>query len=98
MKEASQYCVDISELQAWAGGVIAETTGAEAGYVTSGAAAGLVLGKTACVTGLDPSRLNRLTDTSGMANEVIMPRSHRYFYDHAIRAVGVKLVEVGIPD
>ncbi len=98
MKEASQHCADIAELQAWAGGIIAEITGAEAGYVTSGAAAGLVLATAACVTGLDPGRMNRLPDTSGMANEVIIPRSHRNFYDHAIRAVGVRLVEVGIPD
>ena len=43
MREASQYCVDIAELQARAGQIIAEVTGAEAGYVTSGAAAGLLL-------------------------------------------------------
>ena len=98
MREASQFCVDIAELQAWAGGVIAEITGAEAGYVTSGAAAGLVLGAAACVTGLDPGKMNRLPDTEGMKDEVIIPRSHRNFYDHAIRAVGVKLVEVGISD
>ena len=98
MSEASQHCVDIAELQAWAGKIIAEITGAEAGYVTSGAAAGLMLSTAACVTGLDPSRMNKLPDTSGMKNEVIMPRSHRNFYDHAIRAVGVRLIEVGIPD
>ena len=98
MAGASRHCVDIAELQAWAGGVIAEVTGAEAGYVTSGAAAGLVLGTAACVTGLDPGKMNRLPDTAGMKNEVIMPRSHRNFYDHAIRAVGVRLVEVGIAD
>ena len=43
MREAAQVCVDIAELQAGAGQLIAEVTGAEAGYVTSGAAAGLVL-------------------------------------------------------
>ena len=98
MREASQFCVNLEELQAWAGGVIAEITGAEAGYVTSGAAAGQMLGIAACVTGLDPGKMNRLPDTEGMANEVIIPRSHRNFYDHAIRAVGVRLVEVGISD
>lgn len=98
MREASQFCVDIAELQAWAGGVIAEITGAEAGYVTSGAAAGQMLGIAACVTGLDPGKMNRLPDTEGMVNEVIMPRSHRNFYDHAIRSVGVRLIEVGIAD
>ncbi len=98
MREASQFCVDIAELQAWAGGVIAEITGAEAGYVTSGAAAGQMLGIAACVTGLDPGKMNRLPDTEGMVSEVIMPRSHRNFYDHAIRSVGVRLIEVGIAD
>lgn len=98
MREASQYCVDIAELQARASEVIAEITGAEAGYVTSGAAAGLLLGTAACVTGPDPGKMNRLPDTEGMKNEVIMSRSQRNFYDHAIRSVGVKLVEVGIAD
>lgn len=98
MAEAAGHCVDIAELQAAAGRYIAEVTGAEAGYVTSGAAAGLLLGVAACVTGLDPGAMNRLPDTTGLPSEVIMPRSHRNFYDHAIRSVGVRLIEVGIPD
>jgi D-glucosaminate-6-phosphate ammonia-lyase len=98
MVEASQHCVEMAELQARASEIIAEITGAEAGLVTSGAAAGLLLGTAACVTGLDPGRMNRLPDTSGMANEVVIVRSQRNFYDHMIRAVGVRLVEVGLPD
>lgn len=98
MREASQYCVDIAELQARSSVIISEITGAEAGYVTSGAAAGLLLGTAACVTGPDPGKMNRLPDTKGMKNEVIISRSQRNFYDHAIRSVGVKLVEVGIAD
>ena len=98
MQEASQYCVDIAYLQARASQIIAEITGAEAGYVCSGAAAGLLLGTAACVTGLDPNKMNRLPDTQGMKNEVIVARSHRNFYDHAVRTAGVTLVEVGLPD
>ena len=98
MAEAAQYCVDMEALQARAGEIIAELTGAQAGYVTAGAAAGLLLGTAACVTGLDPVKMNQLPDMTGMKDEVIIPRSHRNFYDHAIRATGVKLVEVGIPD
>jgi len=98
MKEASQFCVDIAELQARASKIIAEITGAEAGYVTSGAAAGLLLGTAACVTGLDPGKMNRLPDTTGMKNEVVISRSHRNFYDHAIRSTGIQLIEVGIAD
>ena len=98
MLEASQACVDMAELQACASQVIARVTGAEAGYVTSGAAAGLLLGTAACVTGLDPGRMGRLPDTRGMRNQVVVVRSQRNFYDHAIRGAGVRLVEVGIPD
>ena len=98
MSNASQHCVDIAELQARACELIADVTGAEAGYVTSGAAAGLLLGTAACVTGLDPDKMNRLPDTMGMRNEVIIARSHRNFYDHAIRSTGIRLVEVGISD
>ena len=98
MVEGSQHCVEMAELQARASEIIAEITGAEAGLVTSGAAAGLLLGAAACVTGLDSGRMNRLPDTAGMANEVVVVRSQRNFYDHMIRAVGVRLVEVGLPD
>src|SRR6185369_1079202 len=98
MVEASQHCVDIAALQAAASRHIAAATGAEAGLVTSGAAAGLLLGTAACVTGLDPGKMNRLPDTAGMKREVVVARSQRNFYDHAVRAAGVRLVEVGIAD
>ncbi|MCX6599032.1 MAG: aminotransferase class V-fold PLP-dependent enzyme [Acidobacteria bacterium] len=98
MQEAGQYCVDMAEIQAAASKIIAEVTGAEAGIVTSGAAAGLLLGTAACVAGLDPVKMARLPDTTGMKNEVIMVRSQRNQYDHAIRAAGVHIVEVGLPD
>jgi D-glucosaminate-6-phosphate ammonia-lyase len=98
MVAASQHCVEMAELQARASEIIAEITGAEAGLVTAGAAAGLMLGAAACVTGLDAGRMNRLPDTAGMADEIVIVRSQRNFYDHMIRAVGVRLVEVGLPD
>ncbi len=98
MVEASQACVDIAELQAAASLRIATATGAEAGYVASGASACLLLSAAACVTGLDPGRMARLPDTTGMKNECIMVRSQRNFYDHAIRAAGMKIIEVGLPD
>lgn len=98
MVEASGACVDMAELQSKASEIIAFYTGAEAGYVTSGAAAGLLLGTAACVARLDISKMARLPDTTGMKDEVIMVRSQRNFYDHAVRAVGVKIVEVGLPD
>jgi D-glucosaminate-6-phosphate ammonia-lyase len=97
MAEAAHSFVRLEELQDAAGRVIAEVTGAESGYVTSGAAAGLLLGTAACVAGLDVQRMARLPDTSapGTKNEVVVHRAHRNAYDHAIRTVGVRLVEVG---
>ncbi len=95
MAQASRSYVDLDELHRQAGEVVARCTGAEAGYVCAGAAAGLVLSTAACVAGSDPAKIRRLPDTTGMKNEVIMHKSHRNGYDHAIRQVGVKLVEIG---
>jgi L-seryl-tRNA(Ser) seleniumtransferase len=97
MAEASRAYVRIEDLQEAAGREISAATGAESGYVTSGAAAGLLLGTAACVAGLDLQRMERLPDTSapGTKNEVVLHRVHRNSYDHAIRTVGVRLVEVG---
>src|ERR1051325_6773262 len=95
MEEAAQYCVDMAEIQAAASKIIAEVTGAEAGIVTSGAAAGLLLGTAACVAGLDPAKMARLPDTAGIKNEVVMVRSQRNQYDHAVRSSGVHIVEAG---
>jgi len=95
MVQASRSYVDLDELHRKAGEVVARCTGAEAGYVCTGAAAGLVLSTAACVAGSDPAKIRRLPDTSGMKDEVVMHKSHRNGYDHAIRQVGVKIVEVG---
>ncbi|MDA0220900.1 MAG: aminotransferase class V-fold PLP-dependent enzyme [Proteobacteria bacterium] len=98
MVEASQHCVDIARLQAAAGRYIAEVTGAQAGYVSAGAASGLMLATAACICGNDLAAMDRLPDTTGLKNEVIVARSHRNMYDHAVRTAGARLVEVGIAD
>jgi len=94
MDEASRYHVSIPELQAAVGKRIANLLGAESAVVTAGAAAALTLGTAACVTGKDQSKIQRLPGADGMKNEVIIQRSHRFGFDHAIRAVGVRLIEV----
>ena len=95
MAEASASFVHLDQLQAEAGRVIAACTGAEAGYVASGASAGLSLATAACVAGMDVAAFDRLPDTTGMRGEVVVQRGHRNAYDHAIRAAGVRMVEVG---
>ncbi len=94
MEEASGQYVSIQELQEAAGQEIAARVGAEAALVTCGCAAALTLGTAACVTGCDEEKMSRLPDTRGMKNEVILQKSHRVEYDHAVRNVGVRLIEV----
>jgi D-glucosaminate-6-phosphate ammonia-lyase len=98
MAEAARCSVDLGELQGRASQVISQCTGAEAGIVTSGAMAGLLVGAAACIAGFDPVKMARLPDTEGMRNEFIVSRSHRNSYDHGVRAAGARLVEVGLPD
>ena len=95
MSQAAECCVRMDELQSAASEVISRATGAEAGIVTSGAAAALTLGAAACLAGLDVNRMNRLPDTNGMPDEFIVHRAHRNDYDHAVRASGARFVEVG---
>ena len=98
MRDAAGSFVDMAELQTRASTIIARHTGAEAGIVTSGAAAAITLATAACLTRLDVALMERLPDTEGMPNEVIMFRAHRTGYDHAIRAAGARIVEVGFND
>lgn len=95
MREASESYIVLEELQEKASKVIARATGAEAGMVTGGAAAGLILGTAACIAGADPARIEQLPDTTGMKAQVVMHRAHRNGYDHSVRAAGAKIVEAG---
>jgi D-glucosaminate-6-phosphate ammonia-lyase len=96
MREASQVLVNIDELNEAAGEAIAHMIGAEAAFVTAGAAAGLVLQAAACIAGDDPTKIIRLPETTGMQHELIIQRIHRFTYDQAFRQAGGVLVEVGL--
>jgi D-glucosaminate-6-phosphate ammonia-lyase len=98
MLEAADSFVRLSDLQAAAGERIAEITGAEAGYVTNGAAGGLLLSAAACLAGADPGIMHQLPDTDGIADEIVMPRTHRTSYDHAFRTAGATIVDIGTND
>ena len=62
--------------------------------VTSGAAGALTVGTAACITGADQQKILRIPDLTGMKSEVLIQKSHRYGYDHAVRATGARLVEI----
>ena len=93
MADASGKYVHIEELMEGVGRRIGEITKTEFGLVTNGCAAALCQVTAACVAGTDPDRIARLPDTTGMKNEVVTLKTHRHVYDHAIRMVGISLVE-----
>src|SRR5262245_46592898 len=93
--EAAAEAVSLEQLQAAASRRIAKTTGTEAGLVTAGSAAALTLGTAAILAGYDLAKMERLPHCEGFAHEFIIAREQRSGYDHAIRAAGARLVEVG---
>ncbi len=95
MEAASRNFVQYDELAAGIGKRLAELTGAEWGMVSAGCAAGLKHITAACVTGGNPEKLIRIPDLAGFdKTEVVIPRSSRNEYDHAIRNIGVKVITV----
>ena len=94
MRYAATRKVRVRELSEAVGERIAQLTGGEAAMVTSGATASMVLGTAACMTLGDEEKMQRLPDTSGMRNEVIIQKRHRYTYDRALTVPGSTLVEV----
>jgi L-seryl-tRNA(Ser) seleniumtransferase len=94
-RSAAGECVPLDELQAAASRRIAHLTGAEAGLVACGASAALTLGAAAMLAGHDPARMEKLPFCEGFPHEFVVAREHRNGYDHAVRAAGARLVEVG---
>ena len=97
MEEAGRHFVDMDELMAAGGKVVARACGAEAGMVCAGAAAGNLLMAAAAITGTDRSKVDRLPDTTGMKNEIVIFKSQRNSYDRTFETAGGKLVEIGMP-
>ncbi len=98
MRSAAAASVDIAELQTAASARIAQATGAQAGIVTSGASAALTLATAACLARWDVARMAALPDTSNMPNQVLMARTQRNSYDHAIRVAGARIIDIGHND
>ena len=92
---AAKKPIHLLELHEAAGNYLAKKLRCGGALVTSGASAGLTLGTAACITmGNKDAIVNIPTDLSGLKNEVIVQKAHRYEYDHAMRNCGVKVVEV----
>ncbi|MEP6951626.1 MAG: aminotransferase class V-fold PLP-dependent enzyme [Ginsengibacter sp.] len=99
MEAASKDFVQYDELADGIGARLAEITGAEWGMVSAGCAAGMKHVTAACITGGNPEKLIRIPDLTGFdKTEVVIPRSSRNVYDHAIRNIGAKIIEVTTPE
>jgi len=94
MEEASHFSVNMDELMEGVGRRLAELFQCEAAIVTSGAAGALTHATSACLAGGDPERIQQLPDLTGLRTEVLLPQESRNVYDHAIRALGVKMITV----
>src|SRR5262245_37687842 len=96
MDAAAQHHVHLDELMAAIGARLAELTKAEWGMGSSGCAAGLTHAPAACLAGGNPDLHVRMPNLAGFAkDEVIIPKHSRNVYDAAVRASGVRIVEVG---
>jgi L-seryl-tRNA(Ser) seleniumtransferase len=96
---ANRQYAHLDEVMEAVGRRLAELTGAEWGMVSAGCAAAMSHGTAACVAGGNPDLHVRLPNLEGFAkDEVIIPTHSRNVYDAAIRAVGVKIIEVETPE
>ncbi|WEX90542.1 aminotransferase class V-fold PLP-dependent enzyme [Sinorhizobium garamanticum] len=91
--------VEINDLQRKVSPVIARLTGGEAGFVTASCSAGISLAVAGAMTGDDIAAIERLPDTAGLKNEVIIQMGHVVSYgapvDQAIRLAGARPILVG---
>lgn len=97
MAHAAGSFVDLTELQRRVGDRIAALTRNEACYVSSGAAAGIVVAVAACIAGSDPVRITEFPYLERAPRSVLVYRSQRNGYDYAARQTGARLIELG-PD
>lgn len=95
MEAAAHDFIQYDELADAVNKRLAEITGAEWGMVSAGCAAAMKHVTAACVTGGNPEKLIRIPNLEGFEKtEVVIPRSSRNTYDHSIRNIGVKIIEV----
>jgi D-glucosaminate-6-phosphate ammonia-lyase len=94
MEQASHFHINLDELMEKVGDRLAELLQVEWGIVTAGTAAALTHATAGVLAGTDPEKIQRLPNLDGLKNEVIIPRESRNAYDHAVRTLGVTVIEV----
>ncbi len=98
--ESMKHFFVLDELQAAAGKIIADASGAESGCVTACTAAGITLSVAASMTSTSLPKVLQLPDTTGMSNRVLIQKGHCVNYGNpitqAIRLAGAVPIEVGV--
>jgi len=95
MSLAARQPINLNELLDASGDYLAKRLRSEAALVTAGAAAALTLGTAACITAGNQAAIVGIPlDMTGLKNEVVVQKTHRYEYDHALRNCGIRFVEV----
>ena len=94
MAEAAGWFVSIPELQEKVGARIAELLGVPAAMVTAGAASAITVATAACMTRDNLRAIDRLPETDGLRNEVILQKGHKSGYEPQMALTGAKLVWV----
>ncbi|MBZ6077749.1 aminotransferase class V-fold PLP-dependent enzyme [Microvirga puerhi] len=91
--------VEIDDVQKKASQVIARLCGTEAGFVTASCSAGITLAVAGAMTGSNLAAIERLPDTTGLKDEVLILSGHMVSYgapvEQGIRLSGAKVVPVG---
>ena len=93
--KAALHPVVLKDLQRASGEYLAKRLKCEGALVSSGASAALTLATAACIASANNLRANQIPqEVSGAKNEVIVQKTHRYEYDHAMQLCGARIVEV----
>jgi D-glucosaminate-6-phosphate ammonia-lyase len=95
MTDAAGSFVDMEALHLAAGRRVAELTRNEAGLVTPGCAAALVLALLGIRTGGRPGAIRALPGRDEAPYRVIVHAAHRIPYDATLQLAGVELVQIG---
>lgn len=91
--------VDMAELHMKASDVVAQATGAQAGFITASCASAITLSVAATMTGDQRLAIERLPDTRGLRTEVLVQTGHLVGYgaslQQTIEMTGARVVTVG---
>jgi uncharacterized pyridoxal phosphate-dependent enzyme len=94
MTEAAAWFVSIPDLQEKVGERIAGLLKVPSAMVTAGAASAITVATAACMVRDNPAAIDKLPETDGLKNEVVIQKSHKCGYEPQMLLLGAKLVWV----